>query len=179
MIGRAAVTSIAVLFLALAFPLTAQAQSIFVTGGAVFPTGDYGDFADVGWMVAGGVSVDIGDSGLFAGAEGLFSRSGTEAEGVSAKPWSALGFLGYSIATESAVSPYVWGGAGLQGVTVSFDGASESDSAFGYGFGAGVAFAGQSSITPLIEARFQGSSDDSVDLHFIGVSAGVGIRLGN
>lgn len=177
---RAPVGFLAILFLALAFPLGAHAQSIFVTGGAAFPLGDYGDFADTGWMLAGGLSFDIGEDGLFAGVEGLYSRSGTQADDVSTKPWSAMGFLGYNIATQSTVSPYLWAGAGLQGVTVSVEGEdSESDSAFGYTFGAGVSFATQSNISPLIEVRYQGSGDESVDLNFIGVGAGVSIRLGN
>ncbi len=177
---RAPVAYLAVLLLALAVPLSAHAQSIFVTGGAAFPLGDYGDFADTGWMVAGGLSFDIGDQGLFAGVEGLYSRSGTEVDDISTKPWSAMGFLGYSIPTQSTVSPYLFAGAGIQGVTVSDEGAdSETDSAFGYQFGAGVSFATQSNISPLIEVRYQGSGDESVDLNFIGLGAGVSIRLGS
>lgn len=177
---RAPVAFLSVLLLALALPLSAHGQSIFVTGGAAFPLGDYGDFADTGWMVAGGLSFDIGEQGLFAGVEGLYSRSPTEVDDISTKPWSAMGFLGYNIPTQSTVSPYLWAGAGVQGVTVSFEAEdSETDSAFGYTFGAGVAFATQSNITPLVELRFQGSGDESVDLNFIGLGAGVAIRLGN
>lgn len=177
---RAPVGSIAVLLLALAFPLTAHAQSVYVLGGGAFPLGDYGDFADTGWMVAGGFAFDIGEDGLFAGAEGLYSRSGTEVEDLSTKPWSVMGFLGYNIPTQSTVSPYLFAGAGIQGVTVSAEGAdSETDSAFGYQFGAGLTFASGSNISPLVELRYQGSGDENVDLNFIGVAAGVQIGLGN
>ena len=179
MMRRMLVASAAVFALALAAPLTANAQSIFVLAGASLPTGDYGDFADTGWMVAGGVSFDIGEGGLFAGAEGLYSRHGTEADGVSAKPYSVMGFLGYDIPTESSFSPYVFAGAGIQGVSVSFDGESDSSSAFGYQFGVGGAFEGDSNITPLVEVRYQGSGDEEVDLNFIGIAAGVSIGVGN
>lgn len=179
MIRRALVSSVAALFLALALPLTANAQSVFVLAGGAFPLGDYGDFADTGWMVAGGLSFNVGEGGLFAGVEGLYSRSGTESEGVSTKPYSAMGFLGYDIPTESSVAPYVFAGAGLQGVSVSTDLGSESESAFGYQFGVGVAFTGESNVTPLLEVRYQGSGDENVDLNFVGVSAGVSIGVGN
>lgn len=179
MIRRALVTSAAFLFLALALPPTLSAQNVFVLGGATIGTGDYGDAVDTGWMISGGLSFPLGEGGLFAGVEGLYSRNGQTAGDESAKPYSVMGFLGYDLVTGSSVTPYVYGGAGLQGVSVSNDGESNSESALGYQFGAGLAFGGDGNVSPLVEIRYQGSGDEDVDLNFIGIAGGVSIGVGN
>lgn len=179
MIRRSVVSGAALLCSILVLPLGLSAQSVFVLGGAAVPTGDYGDFADVGWMVSGGVTFDVGEGGLFAGVEGLYSRSGTELEDVSSKPYSAMGFLGYDLPTGGAVTPYLYAGAGIQGVTVSAAGESDSESAFGYQFGAGLSFGTSGNVSPLVEVRYQGSGDEDVDLNFVGIAGGVSIGLGS
>jgi Outer membrane protein beta-barrel domain len=181
MFRRVFVTSLAVVSLALTVPLTAQAQSFFVSGGAAFPNGDFGDVVDTGWLVVGGVTFDVGESGLWAGVEGSYGRHSTDIDGFNAKPYGVMGFLGYSFPTEGNVDPYFFGGAGLQGVSVSFPvGPSDSDSAFGYQFGGGLVFGNPAnSVRPYVEGRYQGSSDDSVDLNFIGVLLGLTISAGS
>ncbi len=181
MIRRALITSAATLFLALAVPFTVQAQSFFFSGGAAFANGDFGDVVDTGWLVTGGVAFDVGESGLWAGVEGSYGRHSTDIDGFNAKPYGVMGFLGYSVPTDGNVDPYVFGGAGLQGVSVSFPGLdSESDSAFGYQFGGGLVFGSDTnSVRPYVEGRYQGSSDDNVDLFFFGVLVGLTISAGN
>jgi len=174
MIRRAIVTSTAVLLLALALPLTANAQSIYVLAGASLPTGDYGDSADTGWLAAGGVTFPVGEAGLWAGAEGLYSRNGTDVDDFSFKVFSAMGILGYNIPTESSLAPYVWGGAGLMSVSNG-----DSESGFGWQLGAGASFEGESNVTPFVEARYQSASIDEGTISLIGLEAGVSIGLGD
>ena len=181
MIRRALIASAAALFLALAVPFTAQAQSFFISGGAAFPNGDFGDVVDTGWLVAGGVLFDVGESGVWAGVEGSYGRHSTDIDGFNAKPYGVIGFLGYSFPTDGNVDPYIFGGAGLQGVSVSFPSLpSESDSAFGYEFGGGLVFGNPTnSVRPYVEGRYQGSNADAVDLTFIGALVGLTISAGN
>lgn len=187
MIRRMLATSCAVLFMALAIPLTAHAQSIYVLAGASIPSSDYGDDFSTGWLAALGVTVPIGEGGLWAGAEGLYGRNSLDESGadVSGKPYSIMGILGYDIPTEGKINPYVWGGAGLMGLKVSFDGDSESASGFGWQFGAGVALATEGKVHPFLEGRYQSSSitfdgdTESVSVGMIGIEAGVSIALGS
>ena len=186
MIRRAIVTSTAVLFLAFAFPLTASAQSIYVLAGASLPTGDYGDEdtfdAETGWLAAAGVTIPVGEAGLWVGAEGMYGRNGIADIDESFKLFSVMGIVGYDIPTESTVSPYVWGGAGLMSVSTTFED-SESESGFGWQLGAGVGFETGGNINPFVEARYQSGSidldEESFTVSLIGLEAGVSIGLGD
>lgn len=175
MIRRAIVASAAVLLMALALPQEGQAQSIYVLAGLSAPTGDYGDVADTGWLAAGGVTFPVGQAGLWAGAEGLYSRNGfSNVEDESFKLFSAMGVLGYDIPTESSVSPFVFGGLGLMSLSNG-----DSDSGFGWQLGGGVAFEGESNITPFVEGRYQSASIEDFTVSFFGLEAGVSVGLGN
>ena len=180
MIRRALVSSVAALFLAFALPQTVNAQSIYVLAGLSAPTGDYGDFADTGWLAAGGVTFPIGEKGLWAGAEGLYGQNSFSSETVDEnfKVFSAMGIIGYDIPTESSISPYLFGGLGIMSLSNG-----DSESGFGWQGGAGVAFAGEGNVTPFVEGRFQsasigdGESDSTISL--FGIEAGVSIGVGS
>jgi len=186
MIRRAIAASTAVLFLALALPLTANAQSIYLLAGASMPSGDYGDEdildAETGWLAAAGVTIPVGQAGLWAGAEGMYGRNGIADIDESFKLFSVMGLLGYNIPTESTVSPYVWGGAGLMSISTSFEN-SESESGFGWQLGAGVGFETGGNINPFVEARYQSGSidldEESFTVSLLGLEAGVSIDLGD
>jgi opacity protein-like surface antigen len=105
------------------------------------PTGDFGEFADTGWMATGGFSVGVGDSGLSAGVEGFYGENKHETEGESTKPYGAMGFLLYRAGSPESVGPYFYGGAGILVHKFSVDsGEGSSESNFGYEFGAGLDF---------------------------------------
>lgn len=178
MIRRAIAASTAVLFMALALPQTANAQSVFVLAGLSSPTGDYGDIADTGWLGAVGVTFPVGEAGLWAGAEGMYGQNGFTNSDENAKLFSAMAILGYDIPTESTVSPYVFGGAGLMSLSNG-----DSESGFGWQLGAGVGFETGGNISPFVEARYQSASigDEPTDLtvSIFGVEAGVSIGLGD
>ena len=188
MIRRALFTSAIALSFALVAPLTAQAQSIFVSAGAVIPTGDDSDDISTGYMLAGGLIFDVGTSGVWAGVDGVYGRSSADdiISGASFKPFSIMGVLGYSIATEGTLDPYIFGGAGLMGVKFSLDDFSESASGFGWQAGAGFSFGNaDAKMRPYIEGRYQSASvefeDDTSNetVSFFGALVGMTINVGN
>ena len=59
-----------------AVPTQADAQAtIYIGGGGSFPTSDFGDYANTGWMAIGGVLVDVGPSGLGLGVELFYGQN--------------------------------------------------------------------------------------------------------
>lgn len=178
MFRRVFFTSAIALSFALVAPVSANAQNFFVSVGVATPTGDGGDFIDTGWMATGGVTFAIGEDGLWAGVEGAYggNSSSNSAFDFTANPWSAMGFLGYSFDTAGNLDPYVFGGGGLQGIKVE----DFSENAFGYQFGAGTSFGNpENSVRPYAEVRYQGTSDDEVDITFWAVLLGMSISTGN
>ena len=184
MIRRVLFSSIAALFVALALPLTANAQSIFLLAGPTIPVGDFGDFAELGFFGEAGFTVPVGENGLWTGVSGSHGQIqhddelGTGFEGFEGRTdvIAAMALLGYDIPTEGSVSPYVWGGAGLLVHRFVPDvGDSESDSNFGYQFGAGLGFGGDDGgVNPFVEARFEGASGTNFVAAAVGVSFPVG-----
>lgn len=188
MFRRVFLASLAVLSFAITAPFAAQAQNLFISAGIAVPSGDDLEDFNSGWMVAGGVTFDVGSSGMWAGVEGATGRNSVDealAADENIKPYSIMAILGYSFPTEGSVSPYIWGGAGIAGASVS-DSDVEVDSGFGWQAGAGVSF-GSGSTRPYVEGRYHSASLDatsegfteSVDLRMFAVLAGVSIGLGN
>lgn len=169
------VGSLAFAGLALLFAMPLQAQGVFLGGGVTIPTGDFGDFADTGWMTTGGFSVDIGDSGASAGLEGFYGQNNHETEGEKTNPYGAMGFLLYRVGNPSRVGPYVFGGAGILVHDFSSAGESVSDTNFGYEFGAGLDFPFADRVGLWLEGRWMGASDTN----FFGILAGLGFGLGS
>lgn len=186
MIRRVLLTSAAVLSFALVAPLSVQAQSLYISGGAAFPSGD--DLSDVntGWMAAGGVVFDIGTSGVWAGIDGTYGRNSIEDPSTeNVKPFSIMGVFGYSFETQGNVDPYVFGGAGIQGVSSSEAGV-DSESGFGWQLGGGVVF-GSGNVRPYVEGRYHSASIDvgsgvsgaELDVRIFGALFGVVIGVGD
>lgn len=179
MIRRMLAASTAMLFAFVAIPQVVQAQSVYVLAGAAIPSSDYGDIAKTGWLAGVGFTYAVGDAGLWVGAEGLYSRSSVDSDVVdeSYKPFSLMGIVGYDIPTEGKVSPYVFGGAGYQAISSSFEG-SDTESGFGWQLGAGVGIETSGNISPFFEGRYQSASINDATLAFLGIEAGISIGLG-
>lgn len=173
MMKRLSLALAAVGLLLFAVPL--QAQGIFVGGGVTIPTGEFGDFADTGWLATGGFWFDLGDSGVAAGVEGFYGQNDHDTEGEKTNPYGAMGFLLYRVGSPERVGPYGFGGAGV--IVHDFSSATESssDTNFGYEFGAGLDFPFTTRVGAWLEARFMGSSETN----FFGILAGLGFNLGN
>jgi len=154
-----------VLFLAafafLAFAIPAQAQTtLYIAGGATFPTGDFGEYANTGWMAAGGAIFGLGDSGFGVGGEIFYGQNnhGSDEVDLDSKtsPYGIMAIADYAFGSEGSIRPYVFGGLGVLVHRFSAEGfEAESESQFGYQAGAGLGFP----IGLFIEGRYMGSSD--------------------
>lgn len=172
MFRRVFVISAAAVSLTLAAPLTTQAQSVFVMAGGAFPTSDFGDAFDTGWMVAGGITFPLGPGGFWLGLEGSYGKNGTEVDGVDANPIGAMVILGFDLPVPGGLSPYVFGGAGLLAFKLSADDLSDTESKFGYQLGAGLNL-GSGPINPFVEARYEASTDIDFFAAMVGLAIGV------
>jgi opacity protein-like surface antigen len=167
---------VTVLCLLASAPLArAQQGSLYIGAGATFPTSDFGDYADTGWMITGGALVPVGPEGLSVGVEGFYGRNGHSESDDTTKPMGVMPVVLYSFDTGTNVQPYVYGGGGLmvrnytsetsQDVTIGH---------FGYQAGAGVGFQVNEGTSLYVEGRYMGSED----LKFFGVNGGVSVTLG-
>ncbi len=158
----------AVVMLSISTHETVQAQerspSIKVGGGLGIPAGDFGDGANMGFAILGGVSVPILDN-VHAMAEGHYSKYGADEDipGVDADAKLAGGNIGVMVRSSSTpLIVYGHGGLGLTraegtasasflGETIS---ASSSENAFSFVIGGGIQYAVNPSISVAIDARY-------------------------
>ena len=162
------------------FAIPAQAQTtLYIAGGASFPTGDFGDIAKTGWMGAGGVLFNVGPQGLGVGAEIFYGQNTAKDEvsslfDVKTTPYGAMAIVDYAFGEPGGIMPYLFGGAGLLVTRVSVEGESDSESDFGYQFGAGVAFPIGETTSLFGEGRYIGSADIKYFAALAGFAFGVG-----
>lgn len=181
------VTLAAAAVIALAVPVTANAQTLYIAGGATFPTGDFGDYAKTGWMAAGGIVFnDIGTAGLGLGVEGFYGENKHKYEDIDlsdskTNPYGIMGIAVYNFDTGGSVQPYVFGGAGWMAhkYTEDFEGVTDTEtgSGFGYQLGVGVGFDLSESVELFGEGRYMGGTGDVVDTKFFGLFAGFAFGL--
>ena len=169
-----------VALLGFAVPSQADAQtSLYISGGATFPTGEYGEYAKTGWMAAGGVMFGIGSPGLSAGVDLFYGQNNHESisEESSSKttPWGAMAAILYNFIPDGGAQPYVFGGAGVLTHRFSTEGFSESETKFGYQLGAGVGFPIGGTTQLYAEGRYMGSSGTN----FFALLGGFAFGLGN
>lgn len=168
--------SLAVAGLFLAAPSVVFAQSIYAGGGVSIPTGEYGDYADSGWLGVAGVTFPVGDGGFAVGAEGFYGQNNhNDVDGDKTNPYGAMAILMYDFGSGESLGFYVFGGAGLLVHKFSSD-TSEggSDSNFGYQGGAGVGVPLGDAFGIWVEGRFMGASDTN----FFGILGGFSIDVG-
>lgn len=173
--------ALALAFLAISAPGQVAAQvSIGVSGGATFPSGDYGDYASVGWIGTAGLTVPIGESGLAVGASGFYGSNSHDIDGDKTNLLGGLGAVGYGFQTGGALTPYVYAGLGMMRHSYksennpSLEG-SESDLAYGGGVGVGFPLG---SLMGAVDAFYVMGSGDIDGTEFFGVTFGVAFPLG-
>jgi len=119
-----------------AVPATAQ-LAVYGAGGVASPTGDDMDGVEAGLQLLGGVEYYLSDK-LAIMAEGQWGTHDLEGSDNSVSPTALMGGLSLGLGSEgSALYPWVFAAAGLQGVSIE-DG--PDDRTFGYQVGAGVGF---------------------------------------
>ena len=173
------------LMVLVALPL--NAQSIYVGAGGAFPTGDDMDGVNAGLQLVGGVTFDVA-SQLSVYGEGSWGTHGTDFDGIDAKPYALMAglMLGLTGDEDASLTPYVFGGAGLQWIKLTDGDMDVSDNAFGFQFGAGLGFA-LGGVDAFAEGRyaragFDADSDlsDGEEFTFaaFGLVAGLSFNLG-
>jgi hypothetical protein len=166
-------------------PSSVSAQSLYFGGGATFPTGDYGDYANTGFMAVAGLDFPVGPEGLSLFGEGFFGQNKhSDHDGDKTLPFGGMAGLLYSFSPDADASLYAFGQAGIMVHKYSsdeFDG--DSESAFGYGGGVGYGFP-LGGMDAWVEGRYMGASfggdsgSESSTTAFFGILAGLSIEIG-
>jgi hypothetical protein len=159
----------------------AAAQAgVFLGGGATMPTGDFGDFANVGWMGFGGVGFPVGQDGLFLGAEGFYGSNGHEVEGIKTNLYGGNALIGVNFYEQGEAGPFVAAGLGLmtqQLKSETIPALEDSASGFALTGLAGLSFP-LGTVEGMLSATFTRAFGDLEDLMFAGIFAGIGIPVG-
>ena len=156
----------AVVMLSISTHETVQAQertpSLKVGGGLGIPAGDFGDGANMGFAILGGVSVPILDN-VHAMAEGHYSKYGADEDilGVDADAKMIGGNIGVMVRSSSTpLIVYGHGGLGLTRATASASvlgetiSVSSSENAFSFVIGGGIQYPINPSISVAVDARY-------------------------
>ena len=139
-----------------ATPAAAQI-SVFGGGGVASPQGDDQDAIDSGLILVGGVTFDLSEM-LSLYAEGTWGTH--DLSETTVNPSSLMAGLLYGFGGEdAAISPYVFAGGGLQGLSIDVD-SEPSDRTFGWQAGAGLGFE-LIGLPAFLEARYHSASFDS------------------
>jgi hypothetical protein len=121
---------------------SASSAQLFIGGGPTFPNGDYGEYAKTGWLATVGIGFDLGTKGLWLAPEFLYgSNSHSDIDGDKTNLYGGDAVLGYTFRRDKSVRPYIFGlGGYLVHQYSPADGEGDSEGAFAYGFGGGLAF---------------------------------------
>jgi opacity protein-like surface antigen len=128
---------------------TANAGSwrIGLNGGAGFPTGDYGDFANTGWNLGAMATNQVNDIWGLGVDLGYHAWGGPENTAGDKLSWRAIQATAHAIANfpvQSPRKPYLKAGFGLYNVGSKLETASTditaSESKLGFNVGAGIDF---------------------------------------
>jgi opacity protein-like surface antigen len=146
-------------FMGFMMPAQADAQgtTLYIGAGGSFPTSDFGDFYDTGWMGTAGALFGAGPVGV--GAEFFYGQNSLSADGSDVKttPWGFMGIVDYAFGQPGKIRPYVFGGLGVMINRVSGGEESISDTEFGYQAGAGLSFPIGATSSIYAEGRYMGS----------------------
>ena len=181
----------------LVLPNHISAQSVFLGAGGTFPMGDYGDYADVGWLAEAGFSVPLGDGPWSALVTGFYGGNGhsyddpiPELYGSDDDKTSLLGGLvgaEYSLSESGEPGPFVFGEVGLMRhkyVAAADDGpvpepygGESSTTGFAFGGGGGYSLP-LGSVNGYVLGRYLNGQFDGGSTAFLGAMAGVSIPVG-
>jgi hypothetical protein len=180
------VAALAILSFSLA--TEASAQSVFLGAGATIPSGDYGDYADVGWIAEAGISFPVGEQGIFLFADGLYgSNSHSDHEGDKTNLLGGFAGIEKAFMNEDGAGPFIFAEVGFLRHSYRSDEHSEweeDDTGLAFGGGAGYGLPLGENLNGWILGRYirgQYSGDEGYEdwnTAFFGVMAGVSIQVG-
>ena len=148
-----------------------------IGGGAQLPTGDYGDFDKMGWLIGGDVTYWLTGAPVGIRADVQYAQTShkNNIDGNS-KVLGGLAEVVYAFGTSAdQLRPYILGGVGYYQVKVEVTGfGSAEESKVGFGGGAGVAFkVGTGTTRFFIEGKFVSVSTSGSSTTFIPLRAGL------
>ena len=158
-----------------------SAQTVWIGGGATFPTSDYGNLANTGYQFEAGVGTPVGDQGVYLGVGGSYGQNNHELiDGDKTNLYGFMGLVEYDFAGRDAERTfYVLGMAGVLWHKFSSDTSPEAtESGLGYAGAAGYSFP-LGSVNGWVEGRFTQASIADENTQFFGIHFGVGIPLTN
>jgi hypothetical protein len=179
---RLVTAALALAFVGMTAPGQASAQiSIGVGGGASFPTGDYGDYANTGWIGSVGITVPVGTAGLGVGATGFYgSNNHSDVDGDKTNLLGGVAGLSYGFETSGSLTPYILGAVGFLRHSYksdSFPDLEDSVSGMAFGGGVGVRFP-LGSISGRLQGTYLQGTGDVDGTKFFAVGAGVSFPIG-
>jgi opacity protein-like surface antigen len=136
--------------------------------------GDFGDFADTGWMAAAGLLFPVGQQGVWVAAEGLYGRfAHSDVDGDATNLYGGSGLLGYTFTSGGRLAPYVFASAGMlvhdyDPEDTAFDVDSESN--FSYGVGGGFDYALSERIGFWFAAQYLAADETKLIPLIVGLS---------
>ncbi len=157
-----------------------SAQFVWIGGGATFPTSDYGDIANTGYLVMAGGAIPVGEAGLNLGVNAFYGQNNHElVDGDKTNPYGFMGMVEYDFSGPDAEGGlYVLGEAGILWHKYSSDTSVDtSESGFGYAGALGYGFP-LGGVNGWVEGRFMQASISDANTQFLGIVAGISIPLG-
>jgi hypothetical protein len=158
---------------------TASAQvGFFIGAGALMPMGDFGDYANTGFLVVGGVSIPTANQRVGIDLMAFYGRASHDGDFNEATniPGAAAG-LTYMLSSGGSVMPYVsvMAGALQHRYDPGDSGAEEEEETqVMFGGGAGLAIP-LSSMMLFLDARYAHTEDTA----FLSLSVGLGFGGGS
>lgn len=176
-----AALSLGALFL-LSTPLPAHGQWIFAGVGPTIPVGDFGDYANTGFVVNAGLGYDVTPTVSF-GTEGFYGYNAHEDSGSgyddSTTLYGGLFFVQYTPVTASRLSPHLRGGLGLLVHEYSSDTFPDvSDNGMAWFLGGGVNYGMGTSWGLRGEGQFTSASIAGSATSFFSLLGGVYFEFG-
>jgi hypothetical protein len=161
-----------------------SAQEVFLGAGGSLPTGDFGVYADVGWVVGGGLGLPLNDKGLSIFADARFgSNKYSDIDGDKAVLLAGFVGIEMSFSGSGGVGPFVFGKAGVlrhDDRSRDFPQYEVDGTGAAFGGGAGYRLPLKGSLNAWVLGEYiQGQFDDEDgNTTFLALMAGVSIPLG-
>lgn len=168
---------------AAAIAAPAQAQNVSdartvrfgVQGGLSMPTGDFGDVAEMGFLIGGMMDIRPATLPVDFRIDLAYNRWGLDDGGLdldgSFSGLSLGGNVVVAIPTEGTVGPYVLGGLGMYRTTIEVEDEDESETDLGMQLGGGLNFR-LSGFETFVEARYHKIFGDT-DADFLPIVFGI------
>lgn len=143
-----------------------------VEGGLSMPSGDFGDAANMGFLVGGIMDIMPANWPVAIRANLDYQRWGVDSELADGENFSSISVTGdamFAIPTTGGIKPYILGGLGFYRTQCSADGeACDASNDLGFNFGGGLNF-NLGTLDTHVEARYH--SVDEAD--FIPIVFGI------